>query len=77
MLIHRPNVARDLFGDLWFVVLDEIYAFMSQDRGLQTMCLPTRLERRTSAQPGPCDCVSASVDPADRSLVGFLCVDGR
>jgi len=51
MLMQHSGDAVKLFRDLRFVVIDEIHALMGTDRGLQTLCLLTRLERATNCMP--------------------------
>ncbi len=51
MLMHRAGEAKRLFSHLRYVVIDEIHAFMGSDRGLQLMCLLTRIERITCCCP--------------------------
>lgn len=45
LMMTRPQEAARLFSDLRFVVVDEIHALMGSDRGLQVLCLLTRLSR--------------------------------
>ncbi|MDF2685380.1 MAG: box helicase domain protein [Clostridia bacterium] len=45
MLISRGNDLSRIFGDLRFVVIDEMHAFMNSDRGTQILCQLERLER--------------------------------
>src|SRR5690606_21330896 len=45
MLINREADLRRLFGDLRFVVLDEVHALIGSDRGLQVLCQLQRLAR--------------------------------
>lgn len=45
LLMRHPGDARRLFSDLRFVVIDEIHALMGVDRGLQVICLISRLEK--------------------------------
>ena len=45
MLINRYNDLPRLFGDLRFVVIDEIHTLMGSDRGNQILCLLARLSR--------------------------------
>lgn len=45
MLINRQTELRRLFGDLRFVVIDEVHAFIGSDRGRQVMCQLQRLAR--------------------------------
>lgn len=51
MLINRPNELRRLFGDLRFVVIDEIHAFIGSDRGRQVICQLQRLARYQNTPP--------------------------
>lgn len=45
MLINKANELSRLFGDLRFVIIDEVHSFMGQDRGLQILCQLERLQR--------------------------------
>ena len=45
MLINRYNDLPRLFGDLRFVVIDEIHTLTGNDRGNQILCLLSRLSR--------------------------------
>ena len=45
MMINRYNDIPRLFGDLRFVVVDEIHTLMGSDRGNQILCLLARLSR--------------------------------
>ena len=45
LLLHKHMDIVRLFGDLRFVVLDEVHALMRGDRGGQTLCLIERLSR--------------------------------
>jgi ATP-dependent Lhr-like helicase len=51
LLMLRSAEAARLFGDLRFVVIDEIHAFMGTDRGLQVLCLLSRLEKIAGCHP--------------------------
>ena len=51
LLMRHPGDARRLFSDLRFVVIDEIHALMGQDRGLQVLCLLSRLENLIGSKP--------------------------
>ena len=42
-----PEETRRLFGDLRFVIIDEVHAFMDSDRGIQLLCCLERMERVT------------------------------
>ena len=45
MLMHRAFELKRLFGDLRFIVIDEVHAFIDSDRGRQVMCQLERLAR--------------------------------
>lgn len=51
MLIRRHGEIGRLFGDLRFIVIDEIHSFLRGDRGMQVFCLIQRLERLTGVRP--------------------------
>ena len=44
MLINRHNDIKRLFGDLRFVVMDEIHTLIGTDRGNQILCQLSRIE---------------------------------
>ena len=51
MLLHRHAEIPHLFGDLRFIVIDEIHSFLRGDRGGQTLCLIERLCRTAGVNP--------------------------
>lgn len=51
LLMRRPGEAKSLFSDVRFIVIDEIHALMGTDRGLQVLCLLSRLEKITNCYP--------------------------
>lgn len=51
LLMRHPGDAHRLFSDLRFIVIDEIHALMGADRGLQVLCLISRLEKMTGCNP--------------------------
>ncbi|MBQ3483636.1 MAG: DEAD/DEAH box helicase [Clostridia bacterium] len=51
MLINRSNDIVRLFGDLRFVVLDEVHTLTGTDRGNQIQCQLSRLSRLIGHQP--------------------------
>ena len=51
MLINRPNDIARLFGQLQFVVLDEIHTLTGSDRGNQILCQLARIERTIGRSP--------------------------
>ncbi|MBE6936834.1 MAG: DEAD/DEAH box helicase [Ruminococcaceae bacterium] len=51
MLRHRHQDIVRLFGDLRFVVIDEVHSLMRGDRGAQVLCLLERLQRMSGVIP--------------------------
>lgn len=51
LLVNKNNDLLRLFGDLRFVVIDEIHAFMGSERGCQIICQLQRLAKLTQKQP--------------------------
>ena len=51
LLINKHADLAALFGDLRFVVIDEIHSLLRGDRGLQTFCLIERLCRAAGCNP--------------------------
>ena len=51
LLLRKHSAIPRLFGDLRFVVVDEIHSLMRGDRGGQTMCLIERLARLADVRP--------------------------
>ena len=51
LLMHKHADIPNLFGDLRFVVIDEIHSMLRGDRGGQTLCLIERLSRLAGVQP--------------------------
>lgn len=45
LLMNRPGELVTLFGDVRFVIIDEIHAFLGTERGQQVLCQLQRLER--------------------------------
>ena len=45
MLMNRHHELERLFGDLRYVIIDEVHAFIDSDRGRQVMCQLERLSR--------------------------------
>ena len=50
LLINKNNELMRLFGDLRFVVIDEIHAFMGSERGCQVLCQLQRLRNATGKE---------------------------
>ena len=51
LLINKHMEIPSLFGDLRFIVIDEIHSLLRADRGLQTFCLIERLCRLAGCSP--------------------------
>ncbi|MEH1846473.1 MAG: DEAD/DEAH box helicase [Nostoc sp.] len=51
LLINKNNELFNLFGDLRFVIIDEIHVFMGSERGCQIICQLQRLAKLTQKQP--------------------------
>ena len=51
LLINRPNEIVRLFGDLRYVVIDEIHTLTGSDRGNQIICQLCRIERAIGRSP--------------------------
>ncbi len=51
MMIRKHAMIPKLFGDLRFIVIDEVHSLMRGDRGGQTMCLIERLSRLAGVNP--------------------------
>ena len=51
LLINKRMEIPSLFGDLRFVVIDEIHSLLRGDRGMQTFCLIERLSKAAGCRP--------------------------
>ncbi|HIU84083.1 MAG TPA: DEAD/DEAH box helicase [Candidatus Aphodousia gallistercoris] len=51
LLINKHMEIPSLFGDLRFIVIDEVHSLLRGDRGLQTFCLIQRLCRLANCNP--------------------------
>lgn len=51
LMINKHMEIPSLFGDLRFIVIDEIHSLLRADRGLQTFCLIERLCRLAGCRP--------------------------
>lgn len=45
LLINKSTMLVQVFGDLQFIIIDEVHAFMGSDRGRQVLCQLERLTR--------------------------------
>ena len=51
LLLHKHAAIAKLFGDLRFIVIDEVHSLMRGDRGGQTLCLIERLSKVAGVNP--------------------------
>ena len=51
LLMHKHAAVASLFGDLRFIVIDEVHSLMRGDRGGQTLCLIERLCAMAGVNP--------------------------
>ena len=51
MLLHKHAAIASLFGDLRYVVIDEVHSLLRGDRGGQTLCCIERLSRIAGVNP--------------------------
>lgn len=51
LLLHKHAAITKLFGDLRFIVIDEVHSLMRGDRGGQTLCLIERLSKTAGVNP--------------------------
>ena len=51
LLLHKHSAIPKLFGDLRFIVIDEVHSLMRGDRGGQTLCLIERLQKLAGVVP--------------------------
>ena len=73
MLINRSNDIPRLFGDLRFVVIDEIHTLTGTDRGNQIICLLSRIAHLIGYHPRR---IALSATIGDPTLAAeWLCAD--
>lgn len=51
LLLHKHAYVPKLFGDLRFIIIDEVHSLMRGDRGGQTLCLIERLSKLAGVNP--------------------------
>ena len=51
LLLHKHAAIARLFGDLRFIVIDEVHSLLRGDRGGQTLCLIERLTKLAGVTP--------------------------
>ncbi len=64
LLLHKHADIARLFGDLRFIVIDEVHSLMRGDRGGQTLCLIERLSRLAGVNPRRIGLSATIGDPA-------------
>ena len=76
MLINRSNDLIRLFGDLRFIVIDEVHTLTGSDRGNQILCQMTRLGRLIGHHPRRIG-LSATVGDAEKAALWLGAGSGR
>ncbi len=51
LLLHKHAYITRMFGDLRFIVIDEVHSLLRADRGGQTLCLIERLSKMAGVNP--------------------------
>ncbi len=73
LLMHKHSEVPKLFGDLRYVVIDEIHSLLRGDRGGQCMCLIQRLSRMAGVNPRR---IGLSATIGDPEEAGRFLADG-
>ncbi|MDO4619329.1 MAG: DEAD/DEAH box helicase [Lachnospiraceae bacterium] len=68
MLLHKHSAISKLFGDLRFIVIDELHSLMRGDRGGQTLCLIERLCKMADVNPRRIGLSATIGDPQDAGI---------
>ncbi len=76
MLMNRPNDVVRLFGDIRYVIIDEIHTLTGSDRGNQIICQLVRLSRLTGRDPRRIG-LSATVGDAQKAADWLGAGSGR
>jgi len=76
MLIHRNSDLLRLFGDLRYIIIDEIHTLTGTDRGNQILCQLARLRERTGVSPRRIG-LSATIGDIDRAAAWLGASSGR
>lgn len=76
MLIHRNADLMRIFGDLRYVVIDEIHTLIGTDRGSQILCQMARLRERTGVSPRRIG-LSATIGDMERAAEWLGMSSGR
>ena len=67
ILLHKHSAIPGLFGDLRYIVIDEVHSLLRGDRGGQTICLIERLSRLAGVNPRR---IGLSATIGDPEMVG-------
>lgn len=76
MLIHRNADLMRIFGDLRYVIIDEIHTLTGTDRGNQILCQLARLRERTGVSPRRIG-LSATIGDMQRAADWLGAASGR
>lgn len=76
ILLHKHAAVPRLFGDLRFVVIDEVHSLLRGDRGGQTLCLIERLSRLAGVNPRRIG-LSATIGDPEKTGEFLACGTGR
>ena len=76
MLMNRANDLPRLFGDLRYIVIDEIHALIGSDRGAQVLCQAQRLARAVGHHPRRIG-LSATIGDLSLAAAWLSAGDGR
>lgn len=69
LLLHKHAAVTHLFGDLRFIVIDEVHSLLRGDRGGQTLCLIERLSQMAGVSPRR---IGLSATIGDPELTGSI-----
>ena len=76
LLLHKHNAVGRLFGDLRYIVIDEVHSLLRGDRGGQTLCLIERLGRMAGVNPRRIG-LSATIGDPERTGAFLAAGTGR
>jgi len=76
IISNHPDEIVRLFENLRFVIIDEVHAFMSSDRGLQLLCCLQRLEVMAGCSPRRIG-LSATISNKDEAAEWLTADTGR
>ena len=51
IITNHPDMVRNMFHDLRFIIIDEVHAFMASDRGSQLLCCLDRVQTMAGCDP--------------------------